>query len=385
MEKTKHVIFSLLCLLIVGTAGAQGSYDVRFETTKDPVCPDVSLFLDIEIKAATSANEFNLTEQNYRFSFNRDALENPTIDSELTLTGLVTHTPSPMGFSLYSAHSLTGSLDTVVSYNIELAGGDGYPLNADTWVPVGRLAFDIVDVNACLDLKWHSSADFPPTFIGELDNGVRATALENTFGAIASCISDLCNLPVELTNFSGEDEECEIHLAWQTATEENSDYFEVQRSWDGISFQNITRIEAAGNSNTVLNYNFTDTDIGLNNYYRLRQVDIDGAYEYSEVIKVSSDCFEPGILNDILEVYPNPTSRESNMYVKFYTTIDEAAQITVYDLTGRLMFEKPVALIAGPNLLHFSLNGLASGTYYLQVTGDRWHSSAQKIVKLDDN
>ncbi len=375
MGKAKHIIFSLLLTLVVSLAMGQAIYDVRLNVIEDPICPDVSLFLDIEIKAASAASEFNLSEQNYRFSFNRDALANPTKEQELTVSGFVNG-------SFYNGHTLTGSLDTVVSYNIELAGGAGYPITADLWVPVGRIAFDIVDSDACLNLKWHTLTEFPTTYIGEVANGVRGTASGNNYGMPTSCIVDLCNLPVELVSFSGEEGDCQVELSWTTATEENSDYFEVQRSWDGLSFQEIGRVQSAGNSNVTLNYNFTDTEVGLTNYYRLKQVDFDGASEYSEIIRVNSTCFEPGILSDIMEVYPNPAGRTDNMHVKLYTRIDEAATIMIYDTKGRLMSETTVELIAGPNLLDFSVANLPSGTYILRVIGESWSSAAQKFVKI---
>jgi len=375
MGKAKHIIFSLLLTLVLNFAIGQAVYDVRLNAIEDPICPDVTLFLDIEIKAADVASEFNLSEQNYRFSFNRDALANPTKDQELTVSGFV-------GGSFYNTHTLTGSLDTVVSYNIELAGGAGYPITADTWVPVGRMAFDIVDANACLNLKWHELTDFPTTYIGEVRNGVRGTATGNNYAMPTDCITDLCNLPVELVSFIGEEDNCEVHLSWTTATEENSDYFEVQRSWDGLSFQEIGRVQSAGNSNIMLNYNFTDTEVGLTNYYRLKQVDFDGAVEYSEIIRVNSECFEPGILSDIMEVYPNPAGRTDNMNVKLYTRIDEAATILIYDTKGRVMSQVAVELTAGPNLLDFSVANLPSGTYILRVRGESWSSAAQKFVKI---
>jgi len=69
-------------------------------------------------------------EQNYRFSFNRAALANPRIVEELTISGFIGGADLPqmrtLGFTLFSPHNLTGSLDTVMSYNVELAGGDGY-------------------------------------------------------------------------------------------------------------------------------------------------------------------------------------------------------------------------------------------------------------------
>jgi hypothetical protein len=92
-------------------------------------------------------------------------------------------------------------------------------------------------------------------------------------------------LPVDLISFEAEREGDNIKLNWATASEENNNYFEIQKSYDGIVFTPIGYAEGAGNSNTILDYSYTDTDISKV-FYRLKQIDFNGEFEYSDVVAV---------------------------------------------------------------------------------------------------
>ena len=90
-------------------------------------------------------------------------------------------------------------------------------------------------------------------------------------------------LPVDLISFEAEREEDNIKLNWSTASEENNDYFEIQKSYDGEVFTPIGYVDGAGNSNAVLEYSYTDSETGKA-YYRLKQLDYDGEFEYSDIV-----------------------------------------------------------------------------------------------------
>lgn len=92
-------------------------------------------------------------------------------------------------------------------------------------------------------------------------------------------------LPIELISFEGVSKSGYNHLFWKTASEFNNDYFTIEKTQDGIDFVPIANINGAGNSNIVLNYDYIDYDISNTiNYYRLKQTDYDGKYEYSHII-----------------------------------------------------------------------------------------------------
>ncbi|MBK7807576.1 MAG: hypothetical protein IPJ51_14975 [Saprospiraceae bacterium] len=97
-------------------------------------------------------------------------------------------------------------------------------------------------------------------------------------------------LPVNLTRFDGRwNKVLDINeLTWETASEINSDYFDVQRSFKGSEFESVGKVTAAGNSNRITSYAFNDNEIRLNGVYsyRLRQVDFDGTETYSNIVDI---------------------------------------------------------------------------------------------------
>ena len=97
-------------------------------------------------------------------------------------------------------------------------------------------------------------------------------------------------LPVELIDFSGTYDKNKIRLIWTTASETNNDYFLIEQSKDGFNFNPLGTIKGAGTISQTRVYNFTDNmpNIGVN-YYRIRQVDFDGKFEYSNIISVDTD------------------------------------------------------------------------------------------------
>lgn len=184
LTTTILTLFSLTCLI-----AQTGQYDVRFFQESSFECDSNIVYFDIHIKASNAGTTFRLSEQNYRFSYDTLALTNPRIDQELDISGMVN---DGIGTSIYDTHSLEGSLAHIISYNIELLSGEGYPLT-DTWMSVGRIAFDIIDPTACINLTWYTHADYPITYIGEIDNGLRYDAEEGNYSDYSGCFPDICD------------------------------------------------------------------------------------------------------------------------------------------------------------------------------------------------
>ncbi len=176
-------LFSLSCLI-----AQTGQYDVRFFQEPSFTCDSNVVYFDIQLKASSAGTTFRLSEQNYRFGYDTLALTNPRIDQELDISGVVN---DGIGISIYDTHSLEGSLAHIISYNVELLGGEGYPLT-DAWVSVGRIAFDIIDPTACINLTWYTHADYPITYIGEIDNGSRYDVAEGNYSNFSGCFPDIC-------------------------------------------------------------------------------------------------------------------------------------------------------------------------------------------------
>jgi hypothetical protein len=204
MQRRSLILWFLFLLLNAFSLSAQnGRYDLRFDL-HEINCSDSLMFVDIEVRAHADTNTFAIAGQNYRFSFNRAAVDSPHIEMELTLSGPVI---APNGFSLYYPHSLTGSIDTIVSYNVAFATGPGYPVSDTAWTEVGRLVFSIVDFYECVNLRWHTQApaDFPNTIITE-KVGVNEIAVdEGSYFNLNFCFADSCAVndpPIALNDFN---------------------------------------------------------------------------------------------------------------------------------------------------------------------------------------
>jgi hypothetical protein len=143
--------------------------------------------------------------------------------------------------------------------------------------------------------------------------------------------SDRSILPVKLTSFTGQQLDKVIELDWTTASETNSDYFEVLSSPNGSNFRPIGKVKSAGNSSEKINYSLVDEfpHKGIN-YYQLRQVDLDGKFEFSEVITVENTT------PSNTSIYPSLRSKMELNYIDLteYRS-DEKITINLYDASGR--------------------------------------------------
>lgn len=382
----KKSLTSLLLIAAFITTGFSQSYDVRF-SLDNLDCDNENLSINLEVRASSPSSVFQVAEQNYRFSYNRDALT-PTsvkIAKEGDISSFILGENGQL-VALYAPHNLGGSLDTVVSYNIELQGGDGLLVTDVDWTSVGTVTFDVVDTNACLNLTWHDQLLFPPTFVSTVGDTTRVAVPGSLYlnDIDFSCFSEVCAgpLPVELTSFDAiNGDDCSIELEWTTATETGNDYFQIERSADGVNYTVIGVIEGSGNSSTANTYTFIDDAPSANNYYRLRQIDFVGDGSVSSQLVVKSQCFE-GDRNTV-EIFPNPIRGKGK--IKFFNDdiVDAEVELNISDALGRIVHTEILSIGQGANLLHFNTTSLIPGAYYVQLKGSNWLSASQKIVKID--
>lgn len=204
-------------------------------------------------------------------------------------------------------------------------------------------------------------------------------------GDAAAEIDDIsitaATLPVTLINFSGEIKGKQNILHWATATEESNMGFEIQRSIDGIDFSKIGFVNtkaADGNSNAKINYNFTDAAYTSNtNYYRLKQIDKDGKFNYSNII-VLRDENAPSLSKII--IYPNPAKNMLNVKIASNGTNQIALLVT--DLKGKLLLNKITNVGNGESIIQVDVSHLAAGTYFLKLLSENGkENQIRKFVK----
>lgn len=168
-------------------------------------------------------------------------------------------------------------------------------------------------------------------------------------------------LPVTLTDFNGKWINNEVILNWHTASEFNTNYFEVQRSYDGRTFQTIGTQKATGNSSVINLYNFVDRTVVCGMYYyRLNMVDNDSKSQYSNIIKL----YQHGAPS--IQVLPNPFSTELRVLITLENKEDGYIRIT--DQNGRIVYNNYRRLDIGTNIVLLSeLSSLPAGTYFMEV------------------
>lgn len=186
-------------------------------------------------------------------------------------------------------------------------------------------------------------------------------------------------LPLIINQFNGNYSDGMIQLAWNTYSEINIEYFDVERSTDGINFRQIGKVNtASGQLNSNTNYNYLDiTAQRGTNYYRLAMVDNNGNYTYSKTIMLNVDV--KGI--SVMIVYPNPFSRR----VQIRVTSDKAEKvaINIINSNGVLMSTQEAHTQVGDNNITIQkVDALPGGVYYIEVASST-RSLKTKVMKLN--
>lgn len=196
-----------------------------------------------------------------------------------------------------------------------------------------------------------------------------------TFGSI-----NLSPLPVKLVAFTAIASGNNSLLNWTTASELNNDRFEVERSIDGINFTYVGEVKGAGNSTSILNYQFIDTRVSELStkqvYYRLKQVDFDGTIDYSNIVLVN---FNKVSAVTIQTIQPNPFGDKLSISY----SLPEAGVVTIslVDLQGRVLMTTENNANKGFNSANFNTEGISTGMYFITISHLGMSSNYKMLVK----
>jgi hypothetical protein len=174
-------------------------------------------------------------------------------------------------------------------------------------------------------------------------------------------------LPVTYLYFNGEIISNNlILLDWATVTEINNDYFAIEHSTNGNEFTNLGVVYGNGNSTTERKYSFyADVNTNIPNYFRLKQVDFNGKYEYSDIIVVN----KTGLVSKIYFDY-------FNKMLHFISPDNKVKNVSIYDISGKLVYNKVNHI---KNTL--SLQNLENGIYFVNIYMDNKLYREKIIVK----
>jgi len=186
--------------------------------------------------------------------------------------------------------------------------------------------------------------------------GISGTGIiENTTGP----------LPIELVVFNAQKVEDMVQLNWTTASETNNDYFQVERSNNGIDFKSVLEVMGAGNSSRKIDYYELDREpLKTTAYYRLKQIDFDGQYSYSSIVVIRPDAGQATAV-----LYPNPAKQGRIVRLENKLLAEQNVQLQVVSLTGEMMINKEVLVDEQGQLIVLnSTTKLPSGMYVVAVT-----------------
>ncbi len=190
-------------------------------------------------------------------------------------------------------------------------------------------------------------------------------------------------LPVTWLSFEGEKQGNQIKLDWKTASEINSAWFEVERSYEGKEWEQVGKVKAAGNTNNISSYSFTDTHSGIENpntdfvYYRLKQLDIDGTFSYSSIVQIQ--LRQPQLAEEQITytAYPVPfgsgftLSSNSNNYFSY----------ELYNTFGQLLMQGE----AQNGRSEINTQSLNTGIYILHIRNAQNQLSTLKVCKEQED
>lgn len=181
--------------------------------------------------------------------------------------------------------------------------------------------------------------------------------------------------PVEMSNFRAEVVQDRVRLSWTTLNERNNDRFEIERSWDGESFEKIAQTPGNGDTDQASDYEFFDNSpLDGRSYYRLKQVDTDGEFAYTEVVSVRR-----GEELRFIGIYPNPAGTNSEIQFALDLLDKERVEFVLTDMMGRVLHQEVREVEAGFQQIPFSTAGWAEGTYLVKASaGSR--TFAQKLL-----
>jgi hypothetical protein len=213
----------------------------------------------------------------------------------------------------------------------------------------------------------------------EVGNGVEVT------GSFFQSTVTFSTLPITLSSFIAEKyRDRDALLNWTSSQEINSSHFMVQRSEDAINFHDIIRVEAAGNSSSQIDYAYLDRNINIQRntsklvYYRLKQIDIDGYTDYSEIRALRFDRIG---LADV-SVYPNPTADVLHLDISD-DLLDNQINYEIFDVQGKMVINQQINIKHQKlHLLNLRESGLQSGVYFIKLRNKKELLSSHKFVLI---
>lgn len=220
---------------------------------------------------------------------------------------------------------------------------------------------DAWDCASCLELYSGSAIPGGPSEVLRIGNA----AFGSSNRAIAGTMQN-ADLPIELTAFEPRTDRCDAYLYWETATEKNFGYYQIEASKDGREFKALAQQKPLSpNSLEKRAYKYLISSFYQGYYFRLKAVDLDGSFEYSPVVATERLCDK----QYSMLLYPNPNYLEKLTVEISSAEAQKQVQLLILDPLGKAIQLQKVDLEAGSNKVILDTENLPSGTYYVRLIG----------------
>ncbi len=251
-----------------------------------------------------------------------------------------------------------------------------------------------ITINGIIQVDGNFSNNVNSVVSGTGQIRVTGNFTNDASGTVFGCTGTSCNcshcvlqgsvMPVEFTQFTASlNENKTVQLKWTTATEINNDYFTVERSSNGLSFSELVKKKGAGNSSSDKNYEFTDVSPtkGIS-YYRIKQTDFDGKYDYSDVVAVSFEINSDG--SCVFKVFPNPCPGKCHVALSDCKEVENSViEVEILDALGnKIQQHLPYRNSNGSFDFYLdNSNALSPGIYIVRAISDKENYDKKVIVK----
>lgn len=327
----------------------------EFETNSNPF--DSTLFVTLQIRL--NDGESAVLGHAYNIKFNYDTLALQFINGTyLNFNEINGYQTQPI--------LRPGGSSTIQNIETELISGSGQSAT-DSWIDFIVFEFKIIDFSLVSNICPHTNSNgfhfYSPNSLQDW--------------TIGEWLCYVSNIPVELTSFTAISQPGSVTLNWTTATEINNHGFEIEKRFENSEWKTISFIEGHGTTTEPNNYNFTDKDLHNGKYYyRLKQVDFDGSYEYSNVIEV-----EGRVLNSyqLYQNYPNPFNPITT--INYSIPNSSFVQLIVYNSIGQEIAILANEIIeAGNHNIDFDATNLPSGIYFYQLQAGSFVETKKMVL-----
>jgi len=291
--------------------------------------------------------------------------------SNLTVTGNLTVLSTTSSLTNYGSANISGNIS--FDGGCQLCIGTGSEISVATITNNGLNSVCAPSGAGCI--RYTGMATLNQNLASSSNvNVCRATGSSTSGGGNFGSASVTLNcpscsaLPIKLLDFTAVLINNEsVKLDWQTVSEINNDYFTIEKSKNGYEFEELIKIDGAGKSSTLLRYSTFDNDpyFGVS-YYRLKQTDFDGKFEYFDVRSITNTT------ENNMKIFPNPTTKEITITGKEIILED----ITIYNTFGQNVTELTQKTVENEGELLIDLSKLSSGIYYVKTK-----TTANKVYK----